>query len=167
MAKAVFGGLLASLKASTPGGVVRTAAELRQQQFGLPLAHYAQWYLFGATGLRMHVFHSIAGSPASCKSPLLFDLMLHNAEEREYGGNGGVSVLFELEEKISASLLDSMTKQHHEGTEIGVLDAGTLEEAMKYWKDILTKSYKENYPKYDVPLLVGFDSIGGAASRDT
>ena len=59
------------------GGIVTSVKELKENQYGFPLAHYAQQYLFGATGLRIKVFNSISGMPQACKSPLLFDLMGH------------------------------------------------------------------------------------------
>ena len=69
--------MIASVKKATGTGIVSTIKEMKENQFGLPLQHYAQQYLFGSTGLRLRVFHSISGAPQSCKSPLLFDLLAH------------------------------------------------------------------------------------------
>ena len=76
------------------GGIVTTVKELKENQYGFPLAHYAQQYLFGATGLRIKVFNSISGMPQACKSPLLFDLMGHVCAAPENGGLGGLGFLY-------------------------------------------------------------------------
>lgn len=150
-------------------GAVTTPAELRENQFGMPLRHYAQQYLFGATGLRLKVFHSIAGVPASCKSPLLFDLMAHICADAEHGGLGGIGFLYELEDKISPTLLQSMLSSY--GLALGknfkVLRDQTIEEAMDHLATQVIPAAKKHLAKCDIPIVIGLDSIGGASASDT
>ena len=165
-----FAGFLNGLRKLNAPGVISTPKEFSEQQFGMPFKHYAQQYLFGSTGLRIGVFHSIAGAPASCKSPLLFDLMGHVCADNEHGGLGGLSVLYELEDKISQTLLNGVLSQYgpvrENGSFLMVSDL-TLDQAMGHVTKVMLKSYHEYFPNNNVPLVLGFDSIGGAASQDT
>lgn len=148
-------------------GTVTSVKELRENQYGIPLKHYAQQYLFGATGLRIHVFNSIAGSPGSCKSSLLFDLMGDVAAPVEDGGLGGFAMVCELEGKISPQTFNSILRGHTLNTEnVTILKDMTLEQAIVAVNQSLTV-YKSICPKKDKPMLIGLDSIGGASSADT
>lgn len=160
---------MSAIKKKDKEGVVTTVKEMRENQFGLPLEHYAQEYLFGATGLRLRVFHSIAGLPASCKSPLLFDLMGHICAPVEANGLGGIGFLYELEDKISPTLLEGVLSRFGDilDKSLRVVRGCTIEEAMKHLATSLLPAYKAHFGKYNIPLVVGMDSIGGAASHDT
>ena len=163
-------GMLEGLrKTGGDAGVVSTVSELRENQFGIPLRHYAQQYLFGATGLRIQVFNSIAGMKESCKSSVLFDLMGDVCAAQEDGGQGGLAVLYELEGKISPTLLHSILRQHGETAENSfiVRHGLTLEGAMKDLNGDVLPMYEKVCPKRDAPLIIGFDSIGGSGSEDT
>ena len=48
---------------ATPDGMIASPADLVNNQFGVPLAHLSQQYLFGATGLRLR--WSTTGSASS------------------------------------------------------------------------------------------------------
>lgn len=160
--------LMAELIKKDGSGDVVDSQELKENQFGFPLPHYAQQYLFGATGLRIQVFNSIAGKEATCKSPFLFDLMGLVAADKEHGGLGGMSFLFELEFKISPSLYFSMINSWGKRADKGsrVIKGKTLEEAFDFLNTQIIPAYRKIAPKNDVPILIGFDSIGGAASKD-
>ena len=162
-----FEDMLAKLSRTTKDGYISTIDELKENQFGCPLPHYAQWYLFGSTGLRIQVFHSISGAPQSCKSPLLFDLMGHICNSQANGGLGGVGFLFELEDKISPSLLKSVMSQYTfpKGA-FNVFRKQTIESAMERSGEIIDL-YRENFKACSRPLVMGFDSIGGASAKDT
>lgn len=94
MANSAIHDMIAGLRKADGQGIMVSVKELKENQFGLPLAHYAQQYLFGATGLRIKVFNSISGMPQACKSPLLFDLMGHVCASEENGGLGGLGFLY-------------------------------------------------------------------------
>jgi hypothetical protein len=160
---------MSDIKKKDKDGIVTTVKEMKENQFGLPLEHYAQEYLFGATGLRLKVFHSIAGLPASCKSPLLFDLMGHICAPVENNGLGGIGFLYELEDKISPTLLEGVLSRFGDikDKSLRIVRGCTIEEAMKHLTTKLLPSYKAHFTKYNIPLVVGMDSIGGAASKDT
>lgn len=160
---------LSGLRNSKTGGIVTTVSELKENQFGIPLKHYAQQYLFGATGLRLHVFNSIQGQKEMGKSTTMFDLMGYVCGAEEDGGQGGLGVIYELEGKISPSILYSILRNHGDrALEACIPRLGmTLEEAMEDLNTNILKQYKQACPKMDKPLLIGFDSIGGAASEDT
>ena len=157
------------LKAGDTQGMVTTPSELKERQFGMPLLHYAQHYLYGSTGLRIRVFHSIAGMPASCKSPLLFDLMGHICAPVEKGGLGGYGALYELEDKISPTLLNSVLGRYGVSTTSGVLSllqGCTLDGAFKNINTKVLPICKKVSPDCKMPIIIGLDSIGGAASDD-
>ena len=158
-----------SLKSSKTGGIVTTAKELRESQFGVPLKHYAQQYLFGATGLRLQVFNSIQGQKEAGKSTLLFDLMGSVCADAEHGGESGLAVLYEMEGKISPTILHSILVNHGERAEQAVVvrHGMTLEEAMKDLNKEIIPSYMKSAKDFSVPLIIGFDSIGGSAVGDT
>lgn len=151
------------------GGIVATVKELKENQYGFPLAHYAQQYLFGATGLRLRVFNSISGMPQACKSPLLFDLMGHVCASTENGGLGGVGFLYELEDKISPTLLEGIMANYG-GEEIynrfAVISPGTLDNAFKHICKKILPTCRKNMTDRQTPIIIGLDSIGGAASSD-
>ena len=170
MANSLMSSMLKALRNKETGKLVTTPQEMKENQFGFPLKHYAQQYLFGATGLRIQVFNSIAGSAGSCKSTTLFDLMGHTCADPANGGIGGIAWLFELEGKISPVLLSSILSGYGIETDenggVGILQPKTLEDAITMLNKEIIPMYKELAPNNDVPMLIGFDSIGGAASRD-
>lgn len=147
-------------------GTPTTAAEMAKSQFGMPLQHYAQQYLFGATGLRLRVMHSISGVPAACKSPFLFDLMAHVCADPADGGLGGLGYLYELEDKISMSLLTSILASHNAENRLQLMNDMTLERAMSHINKVLLVNYKKACGNGKVPLIIGMDSIGGASTED-
>ena len=170
MANSLMSNMLKALRNKETGKLVTTPQEMKENQFGFPLRHYAQQYLFGATGLRIQVFNSIAGPAGSCKSTTLFDLMGHTCADSANGGIGGIAWLFELEGKISPVLLSSILNGYGIETDenggVGILQPKTLEDAITMLNKEIIPMYKELAPNNDVPMLIGFDSIGGAASRD-
>ena len=151
------------------GSPVTTVKELRENQFGFPLRHYAQQYLFGATGLRLQVFNSIQGQQEVGKSTLLFDLMGDACGAEEEGGLGGLAVLYEMEGKISPTILYSILSNHGERALDHCIPVRgmTLEQAVEHLNTKVVSSYLKACPNRDKPLLIGFDSIGGASSEDT
>jgi len=161
--------MIAAVKKGTGKGIVSTVKELKENQFGLPLQHYAQQYLFGATGLRLRVFHSISGAPQSCKSPLLFDLMGHICADKEHGGLGGFGYLYEMEDKISPTLLQGVLSQHGETAveSVIVMEDMTIDDAFESIGTKVIPYYKKMLSDYTTPLVLGLDSIGGAAAKDT
>ena len=163
-----FNAFMEEIEKKDTGGVVTTVQEMKRQQFGMPLRHYAQQYLFGSTGLRLRVFHSIAGVPASCKSPLLFDLMGHICASPEIGGLGGVGFLYEMEDKISPTLLEGVTRQYGDvlGQSFRVVRDQTIEGAFEHLVRQILPVYRKSFTKMNIPLVIGLDSIGGAASKD-
>jgi hypothetical protein len=169
MANSFISDMMADVVKGSKPGAIATVQELKENQFGLPLPHYAQQYLFGSTGLRLRTFHSIAGVPASCKSPLLFDLMGHICAAPDIGGLGGIGFLYELEDKISPSLLDSMMRPYGNiiGETFRVIQDMTIDEAFKHLTLTVIVNYLKRITARNVPLVVGMDSIGGAASADT
>lgn len=162
-------GFVTGLKSSKTGGIITTVQELKENQFGIPLKHYAQQYLFGATGLRIQVFNSIQGEKEVGKSTCMFDLMGDVCASEEDGGQGGLAVLYELEGKISPSILYSILINHGERAVKACLPrlGMTLEEAMADLNKTIIPLYLKTCPKLDKPLFIGFDSIGGSASNDT
>lgn len=160
---------IAGLRNRSTGGVVTTVKELRENQFGFPLKHYAQQYLYGSTGIRIHSFNSIQGPKSVGKSVMLFDLMGDICGDVSEGGLGGISALYELEGKISPTILSSILYSHGERALVTCMPilGQTLESAMANLNKTVLPAYLEAFPKKDKPLLVGFDSIGGASSEDT
>lgn len=169
MSSSAIEGLMDYLQKKDKQGVITTIEELKENQFGLPLEHYAQWYLFGANALRLKVFHSIAGMPQSCKSPLLFDLMGHVCADPMQGGLGGIGFLYELEDKISPTLLASMMSRFGDIIDktFRPVKGLTIEEAISHIATKIIPAYKKFAPSMDVPVIIGLDSIGGSASSDT
>lgn len=151
------------------GGMITTVAELRENQFGFPLRHYAQQYLYGATGLRIGSFNSIQGMKEQGKSTSLYDLCGYVAGAPEDGGLGGLAVIYELEGKISPTILYSILSIYGERAKKAVLLrlGQTLESALSDLNKRVIPKYLEACPERDRPLLIGFDSIGGAAAGDT
>lgn len=94
MAVSAIHNMIEGLRKADSTGIMTSVKELKENQYGFPLAHFAQQYLFGSTGLRIKVFNSISGMPQSCKSPLLFDLMGHVCASPEHGGLGGLGFLY-------------------------------------------------------------------------
>lgn len=171
MANSLMSNMLKALRNKDTGEFVTTPQEMKENQFGFPLRHYAQQYLFGATGLRIQVFNSVAGMAGSCKSTMLFDLLGHTCADKEHGGLEGIGWLFELEGKISPVLLSSILNGYGVGSGddggVGVLQPKTLDDALTMLNKDILPIYRQMAPNNDVPMLIGFDSIGGAASRDT
>lgn len=168
MAVDIFDAFVQSMKPVKGGGVLTTVKELRENQFGFPLRHYAQQYLFGATGLRIHVFNSIQGAKESGKSTFLFDLMGQILQSEDDGGLGGIAVLYELEDKISPTILHSILSGYGERPQktCFIQRGFTLEKALEDLNTNVIPAYRSICPKRDKPIIVGFDSIGGAASED-
>lgn len=169
MANDILEAFRQGLKKISGDGVITTVEELKESQFGIPLKHYAQQYLFGATGLRLNVFNSIQGQKEVGKSTFLFDLMGDVSASEEDGGLGGISVLYELEGKISPSILYSILNSHGESAKNACFLRlnHTIESAISDLNTQIVPLYKQVVPKRDKPLFIGFDSIGGAASSDT
>lgn len=169
MATSFIDDLMDDLIKDDKEGAIMTVQELREHQYGIPLRYYAQRYLFGATGLRLKVFHSISGMPQSCKSPLLFDLMGHICADSEHHGMGGIGFIYELEDKISPTLLSSVMGQYGDiiGKSFRVVKDMTIEGAFAHLCKKLIPMYNKHVKDYDIPMIVGLDSIGGAASKDT
>lgn len=156
-------------KPEKDGRIAFTPSEMLKNQFGVPLPHYAQQYLFGATGLRIKVFHSIAGVPQSCKSPLLFDLMGHVCASKDLGGCGGAGVLYELEDKFSPVLCSSILgsfKDPNMDKRLRIMTNLTIEGAFKNLCTRAIPVYRKYMSSCTVPFIVGIDSIGGAAAND-
>lgn len=169
MATSFIDDLMEDLIKDDKEGAIMTVQELREHQYGIPLRYYAQRYLFGATGLRLKVFHSISGMPQSCKSPLLFDLMGHVCADSEHHGMGGIGFIYELEDKISPTLLSSVMGQYGDiiGKSFRVVKDMTIEGAFAHLCKKLIPMYNKHVKDFDIPMIVGLDSIGGAASKDT
>ena len=159
--KANMSALLEGLK-KADGGICISVNEFKEAQYGLPLKHYCLQYLFGSTGLRYGGFYMCAGKPKSCKSPFVFDLA-HRCCELD-----GISYIYELEGKMSPTLISSMLADHPEWMDGGpfqILKGHTLDEAETH----LTKKILPTFKKlgaYDTPLLIDWDSISGAAMTD-
>ena len=162
-------GFLEGLENPKTGGLVMTVQELVDNQYGIPLRHYAQQNLFGATGLRMQVFYSIQGPKEAGKSTVLYDLMGDICGAEELGGLGGLAVLYELECKISPSILKSIHMRHgEEAVRSFIIRKGmTIEQALSDINKTIIPLYVKLCPKRDKPIIVGLDSIGGSASEDT
>ena len=162
-------GFLEGLENPKTGGLVMTVQELVDNQYGIPLRHYAQQNLFGATGLRMQVFYSIQGPKEAGKSTVLYDLMGDICGAEELGGLGGLAVLYELECKISPSILKSILMRHgEEAVRSFIIRKGmTIEQALSDINKTIIPLYVKLCPKRDKPIIVGLDSIGGSASEDT
>ena len=160
--------MIANVRKSTGTGIVSTVKELKENQFGLPLRHYCQQYLFGSTGMRLRVFHSISGPPQSCKSPLLFDLMGHICASKEEGGLGGLGYLYEMEDKISPLMLQSVISRYGDNALDSVIPVEdmALDDAFTHIGTVLLPNYRKSCGECTVPLVIGLDSIGGAASQD-
>ena len=169
MAQDILASFVDGLKDAKTGAPVTTVAELKQNQFGIPLKHYAQQYLFGATALRLQVFNSIQGEKEVGKSTMMFDIMGDICGSEDDGGLGGIAVIYEMEGKISPTILYSILRNHGErATQACLLKLGmTLEEAMTDLNKVIIPQYIKACPNLDKPLMIGFDSIGGSAVDDT
>ena len=168
MAVSAIHNMIEGLRKADSSGIMVTVKELKENQYGFPLAHYAQQYLFGATGLRIKVFNSISGMPQACKSPLLFDLMGHVCASEEHGGLGGLGFLFELEDKISPTLLQGVMANYGDDVydRFNVIKDRTLDQAFEYLCRQIIPAYRKNLGACECPIIIGLDSIGGAASSD-
>ena len=168
MAVSAIHNMIEGLRKADSSGIMVTVKELKENQYGFPLAHYAQQYLFGATGLRIKVFNSISGMPQACKSPLLFDLMGHVCASEEHGGLGGLGFLFELEDKISPTLVQGVLSNYGDDVfdRFSVIKDRTLDQAFEYLCRQIIPAYRKNISSCEMPIIIGFDSIGGAASTD-
>lgn len=156
--------LIGSLQ-TADGGMALTVRELIDSQFGIPLKHYCLQYLFGSTGLRYGGLYLTAGKPKSCKSPFVFDMA------RECCTAGGISMIYELEGKVSPTLLLGMLDDKPEWLEnqqtspFKILRGLTLDGASKHLIKSVLKVYKTKNI-YNTPLFVDWDSISGAAMSD-
>lgn len=169
MAEDILAAFVSGLKNPKTGTPVTTVEELKRNQFGIPLKHYAQQYLFGATALRLQVFNSIQGEKEVGKSTMMFDLMGDTCAAVDDGGLGGLAVIYELEGKISPTILYSILANHGErATKACLLKLGmTLDQAMDDLNKDIIPRYMAACPRMDKPLIIGFDSIGGSAVEDT
>lgn len=169
MAVSAIHNMIEGLRKADSTGIMTSVKELRENQYGLPLAHFAQQYLFGATGLRIKVFNSISGMPQSCKSPLLFDLMGHVCASPDIGGLGGLGFLYELEDKISPTLLEGVMANYGDDVyeRFNVVRDLTIDGAFKHICKQIIPAYRKNLGACECPIILGLDSIGGAASSDT
>lgn len=169
MAVSAIHSMIEGLRKADGAGIMTTVKELKENQYGLPLQHYAQQYLFGSTGLRIKVFNSISGAPQSCKSPLLFDLMGHVCASEENGGLGGLGFLYELEDKISPTLLAGVMANFGEDVydRFQVVRDLTIDDAFKHICKQIIPAYRKNLGSCECPIILGLDSIGGAAAGDT
>ena len=169
MAASAIHSMIEGLRKADGAGIMTTVKELKENQYGLPLQHYAQQYLFGSTGLRIKVFNSISGAPQSCKSPLLFDLMGHVCASEENGGLGGLGFLYELEDKISPTLLAGVMANFGEDVydRFQVVRDLTIDDAFKHICKQIIPAYRKNLSSCECPIILGLDSIGGAAAGDT
>ena len=86
--------LIERLKTSKTGPVAGTLREMREHQYGIPLPHFAQQHLFGATGIRIWCFVSIQGKAGVGKSTLLYDLCGLVAGAVKDGGLGGMAFVY-------------------------------------------------------------------------
>lgn len=150
------------------GGACVSIAEYKDSQFGMPLRHYAQQYLYGATGLRFNMLHSISGPPQSCKSPFVFDLMFDMCADKSAGGSEGIALLYEMEGKLSPTLLASMAEHHGQGygagTPFQILSNVTIESASKHLSQVVIKNMRNADLTKVPPIFIDWDSVGGAAS---
>lgn len=169
MAVSAIHAMIEGLRKADSTGIMTSVKELKENQFGLPLQHYAQQYLFGSTGLRIKVFNSISGMPQSCKSPLLFDLMGHVCASEEKGGLGGLGFLYELEDKISPTLLAGVLANFGEDVyeRFQVIKDLPLDGAFRHICKQIIPAYRKNLGSCEMPIILGLDSIGGAAASDT
>lgn len=154
------------------GGISMSVAEYKEAQYGLPLPHYCLQYLFGSTGLRYGGFYMLAGKPKVCKSPFGFWLA------KNCCNNNGVSFVYDLENKLSPTLIYSMLADNPELLEANspfklitkVMEDKemrnlTLDLAEKH----LTKSVLKTFKKlgaYDTPLFIDWDSVSGSGMSD-
>lgn len=150
------------------GGACVSIAEYKDSQFGMPLRHYAQQYLYGATGLRFNMLHSISGPPQSCKSPFVFDLMFDICANKASGGAEGIAFLYEMEGKLSPTLLASMAEHHGQaygtGTPFQIISNVTIESASKHLSQVVIKNLRDSDLTKLPPIFIDWDSVGGAAS---
>lgn len=161
------------------GGIAMNIAEFKERQYGLQLPFFILRYLYAATGLRFGVMHSLSGMPQTCKTPFLLELMKWTCMDRSEGGQGGIGYYYEMEYKLSPSLVYSLFADHpelikakpspfniiqHPKRDGSVL---TLEQAEKHMTKKLLPTYASVMEgNYGIPLLIGMDSIGGSASDD-
>lgn len=151
------------------GGMIMTIDELKENQFGIPLMHYSQQYVYAATGLRIGSFISFQGDKGTNKTTMLYDELAQACAPEADGGLGGISFLAELETKISPPILYSIFANYGEDARkaLFVLRQATIEGAQEYINKALIPAYIAACPERNKPLVIGLDSIGGSASQDT
>lgn len=155
--------LISSLQ-TADGGMAMSVRELSEAQYGIPFRHYCLQYLFGSTGLRYGGLYLTAGKPKSCKSPFVFDMA------KETCSQGGIGMVYELEGKVSPTLLLGILEDHKDWIDnpkspFKILRGLTLDGACKHLIKSVLKTYKKGNI-YDTPLLVDWDSISGSAMSD-
>ena len=163
--------LLNSLQ-KADGGISMSVEEYKEAQYGMPLPHYCLQYLFGSTGLRYGGFYMLAGKPKVCKSPFGFWLA------KNCCNNNGISYVYDLENKLSATLIYSMLADTPEmlGTsgafklitkvmENKEMKPLTLDLAEKHLIKSVLKTFKK-LAAYDTPLFIDWDSVSGSAMSD-
>lgn len=171
MGKTIVSDLIKQVQ-TADGGVAMTIGEYAENQYGMHLPHYSQQFLFGSTGLRFGVVHSISGMQQSCKSPFLMDLMKTMVLPPEENGSGGIAYYYDLEDKCSPTLLKSMFADHPEmvvsaQSPFQMVRKVTINKAEAHVFKKLLPQYCKAVPDMDVPIMIGWDSIGGAAAEDT
>lgn len=150
---------------ATPDGMIASPADLVNNQFGVPLTHLSQQYLFGATGLRLGVFYSISGNPGTGKSTLVYDWIGQLVAPGEDGKGGGIGMIYDLEDKLNPTLLSSVLAGHKgSASRVKVSKKATLEQAISHLTSVLIPMLKKS--KDYIPAVVDFDTIGGAATDD-
>ncbi|MGN0909020.1 MAG: hypothetical protein ACI4NA_05320, partial [Succinivibrio sp.] len=161
--------MIERLKTSKTGPVAGTLREMREHQYGIPLPHFAQQHLFGATGIRIWCFVSIQGKAGVGKSTLLYDLAGLVAGSRDDAGLGGMSFIYDTEHKTDPRFQLSILLKHGERAvrACRVTFTNTLKECLEGFNAGVLKSYVEVCPDRSAPMLVGIDSIGGSGSEDT
>ena len=161
--------LIERLKTSKTGPVAGTLREMREHQYGIPLPHFAQQHLFGATGIRIWCFVSIQGKAGVGKSTLLYDLCGLVAGAVEDGGLGGMSFVYDTEHKTDPRFQLSVLLKHGDRAvrACRVMPTDTLKKCLEVFNAGVLKSYVEVCPDRSAPMLVGIDSIGGSGSEDT
>lgn len=154
------------------GGISMSVAEYKEAQYGLPLPHYCLQYLFGSTGLRYGGFYMLAGKPKVCKSPFGFWLAKTCCQ------NNGVSYVYDLENKLSPTLIYSMLADSpdllkkpspfnlvNKVLKDKKLQNLTLDLAQTHLVKNVLKAFKVA-GAYDTPLFIDWDSVSGSAMSD-
>lgn len=143
--------------------------DYKKYQWGVRIPHLMMEWLFGQNVIPMPLLMELAGPPGSCKSAFLQYLMRLFAECMMN------AIMFETENKMSWTLLESFLKEYINRI---VITRGPLTQeewmneilnALKLFRAAYSKSVN-SWKEGDVlmsPLFIGLDSLGGAPSNDT